>query len=74
MAYEPTSPRGSDSEIDMYMGMIGLLKTCSGEESIKERVTRDAEEILKLVRDLGGPTSAYKRERNKAIPTKESRP
>ena len=47
--------------------MVGLLKTCSGEESIKEQVTRDAEEIITLVRDLGGSTSAYKRERNKAL-------
>jgi hypothetical protein len=65
--YEQTEPRGSDSEDEMDMGMVGLLKTCGGEESIKEHVTRDAEEILKLVRDLGGSTSAYKRERSKAL-------
>ena len=65
--YEPTTPRGSDSEVEMDMGMVGLLETCSGHQEAKELVTRDAEEILKLVRDLGGSVSAYKRERNTAM-------
>jgi hypothetical protein len=65
--YEPTTPRGSDSEVEMDMGMVGLLKTCGGNHEAKELVTRDAEEILKLVRDLGGSVSTYKRERNKAM-------
>ena len=66
---EPISPLHPerDSEIEMDTGMLGLLKACSGRQDAKERVTRDAEEILKLVRDLGGSVSAYKRERKPAM-------
>ena len=65
--YEPTSPRGSDSEVEMDTGLIGLLKTCSGREDLKARVSKDSEEIMKLVRDLGGSVPKYKRERKSAL-------
>ena len=53
---EPRSPLypESDSEIEMDTGMLGLLKTCSGREDVKKQVMQDADEILKMVRDLGG--------------------
>jgi hypothetical protein len=65
--YSPTTPRGSDSEAGMDTGMVELLKVCSGSEDIRRAVKRDAEEILKLVRDLGGSRNAYKKERAKAV-------
>jgi hypothetical protein len=66
-SYSPTTPRGSDSEAEMDTGMIGLLKTCSGREDVKQKVQRDAEEIMRIVRDLGGSTHAYKKERSRAM-------
>ena len=65
--YSPTTPRGSDSDAGMDTGMVELLKVCSGSEDIRRAVKRDAEEILKLVRDLGGSRNAYKKERAKAV-------
>ena len=59
--YEPTSPRGGESEADMDIGPLGLLKTCSGREDVKQRVSRDAE-VLKVVRCVGGSVSACTRE------------
>ena len=62
--YSPTSPEPDD---EMDTGMIGLLKTRSGREDIKEKVKKDSEEIMRLIRDLGGDVPAYKRERNKDV-------
>ncbi len=57
----------TDSEIEMDTGMLGLLKTCSGREDVKKQVMQDADEILKMVRDLGGSVKGYRKERNKAM-------
>ena len=65
--YDPTTPRGSDSGDEMDTGMVGLLETCSGREDLKAGVVRAAGEILKMVRDLGGSVSKYKRERSSAM-------
>ena len=67
LEHERTEPRGSESEAEMDTGLLDLLKTCSGLEDMKKRVSRDAEEILKMVRDLGGSVPAYRKERNKAM-------
>ena len=50
--YGPTEKAESEDEMDM--GMVGLLESWNGRGDAKERVVRDAEETLKLVRDLGG--------------------
>ena len=63
--YEPTEPKESDDEMDT--GMIGLLKTCSGSEEIRKITQTDSEEIMKIVRDLGGSQKAYRKERTKAM-------
>ena len=65
--YEPIGPMGGGSEFDMYIGLSGLLETCSGREDVKPRVSRDAEDALKMVRGLGGSVSAYTRERNNSM-------
>ena len=57
----PLSPGGGDSGAEMDTGMVGLLETCSGREDLKARLVRDPGEILKLVRDLGGPVPRYKK-------------
>ena len=63
----PTESRGSDSDAEMDMGMIGLLETCSGSEEIRRVVQRDLDEIMKIVRGLGGSQKAYRKERTKAM-------
>ena len=65
--YEPTTPRGSESEVEMDMGMVELLKTCSGDEEIRKTIQSDSDEIMKIVRDLGGSQKAYRKERAKAM-------
>jgi len=65
--YEPTTPRGSESEVEMDMGMVELLKTCSGDEEIRKTTQSDSDEIMKIVRDLGGSQKAYRKERAKAM-------
>ena len=65
--YEPTTPRGSDSDVEMDMGMIELLKTCSGSEEIRKEAQSHSDEIMKIVRDLGGSRKAYQKERTKAL-------
>jgi hypothetical protein len=66
-SYAQTSPRGSDSEIEMDTGMVELLKVCSGNAEIRKTVQRDAEEIMKIVRGLGGSRNAYTRKLSKAL-------
>ena len=51
----------------MDMGMVGLLKTCSGDGEIRKTIQSDSDEIMKIVRDLGGSQKTYRKERAKAM-------
>ena len=71
--YEPVSPRGPDEDGDTEMAanletpdeILMLLDKCRPQA--QEQIQRDAEEILQIIRDLGGSCTAYKRERKKFI-------
>ena len=63
-SYSPSSPaRAPESDDEM----ITLLETMSGRPEARAQVHRDSEEILRIVRDLGGSRDRYRRERTKAV-------
>ncbi len=63
-SYSPSSPaRAPESDDEM----ITLLETMSGRPEARAQVRRDSEEILRIVRDLGGSRDRYRRERTKAV-------
>ena len=59
--YLRTSPRGSGPEVEMDTGTVGFLKVCSGRGDLTKTVLRDSEEVMGIIRDLGGSTTAYRR-------------
>ena len=63
----PLSPRDGQ-DVDMEMADIEpMLSLCAGDEGVRQRLQQDADEVLKLIRDLGGSRAAYKRERLRAV-------
>ena len=47
--------------------MVDLLKVCGGRGDPRRTIQKDPEEILKLVRDLGGSRKDYRKERARAM-------
>ena len=68
--YSPTpipSPVTPRSEPPGDEDMVALLETMSGRPEARRRILRDSQEIMKIVRDLGGSRARYGRGRATAI-------
>ena len=64
-SYAETSP--AQSNRDANEDLAPLYQLLAGQPHACDRVTRDSNEILRIVRELGGSCGKYRRERSKAV-------